>query len=184
MSSHVFLQVGGVRKLPRAGLALEARVVLSLHVLLQLAFLLELEATLPTAQQLQLVLLLVLRDVEQHGLGSGVSLPTLRTGTLVHLVDLLQMSVESLHEGCAGVAETAFPRLVVAVIFVHVVHQPSEPPALFLTQLANTELLVVLGNLFLGAVTQFSLLFQTFLWNDFLWPPSLPFDWNVFTLDI
>ena len=155
-----------------------------LHVLLQLGFFLELEATLSTAQHLQLVLLLVLRHVEQHGLSPGVRLPTLGAGALVHLVDLLQMSVESLHEGRAGGAETALPGLVVAVVFVHVVHQPSEPPALFLAQLANTELLVVLSYLFLGAVAQLSLLLQSFQWNNFLWSSSLPFDWNVFTLNV
>ena len=161
-----------------------ARVVMFLQVLLQLGFLLELEATLSTAQHLQLVLLLVLRHVEQHGLSSGVSLPTLGAGTLSDLVDLLQVSVESLHKGRAGVAVVALPGFVVAVIFVHVIHQPPEPAALFLTELANTELLVVLGNLLLGAVAQLSLRFQTFQWNNFLWPSSLSFYRNVFTLNI
>ena len=155
-----------------------------LQVLLQLGFLLELEATLSTAQHLQLVLLLVLRDVEQHGLSSRVGLPTLGTGTLVHLVDLLQMSIESLHKGSTGVAEIALPRFVVTVVFVHVINQPSEATALFLAQLANTELLVVLSNLFLGAVTQLSLLLQAFHWNNFLWSSSLSFDWSFFTLNI
>ena len=140
----------------------EACVVLFLHVLLQLGFLLELEAALPTAQHLHLVLLLVLRHVEQHGLGSGVGLPALWAGALVHLVDLLQMSVQSLHESFTGVAEAALPRFVVAVVFVHVVHQASEPPALFLAELADTELLVVLSNLLLGAVAQLSLFLQSF----------------------
>ena len=158
--------------------------MLFLHVLLQLGFLLELEAALPTAQQLHLVLLLVLRHVEQHGLGSGVGLPTLGAGALVHLVDLLQMSVQSLHEGFAGVAEATLPRFVIAVVSVHVVHQASEPPALFLAELADTELLVVLSYLFLGAVAQLSLLLQSFKWNNFLWSSSLPFDWNVFTLNV
>ena len=161
-----------------------ARVVVFLQVLLQLGFLLELEAALATAQHLQLVLLLVLCHVEQHGLGPGVGLPTLGAGTLVDLVDLLQMSVQSLHEGRAGVAEVALPWLVVAVVSVHVIHQASEATALFLTQLADAELLVVLSDLFLGAVTQLSLRLQDFQGNNFLWPPSLSFDWNVFTLNI
>ena len=45
---------------------------------------------------------------------------------------LLEVPVQSLDEGGAGIAEAALPRLVVAVIFVHVIHQPSEPAALFL----------------------------------------------------
>ena len=112
---------------------MEARVVMFLHVLLQLGFLLELDATLPAAQHLHLVLLLVLRHVEQHGLGSGVGLPTLGAGALVHLVDLLQMPVERLDEGGAGVAEITLPRFVITVILVHVIHQSSEASALLLT---------------------------------------------------
>ena len=64
-----------------------------LNVLFELQLLLELHATLSAAEQLHLVLLLVLCDVEEHGLSSGVSLPALRTRTLIDVVDLLQMSV-------------------------------------------------------------------------------------------
>ena len=99
-------------------------------MMFQLKLLLEFHSTFSATEQLQLVLLLVLGDVEQHGLGPGVSLPTLGAGALVDLVDLLEVSVQSLDEGGAGVAVAAFPGLVVTVISVHVVHQPSEPSAL------------------------------------------------------
>ena len=45
-------------------------------------------------------------------------------------MNLLEVSVESLDEGCFVITEGALPRRVVAVVPVHVVHKTSEPPAL------------------------------------------------------
>ena len=80
----------------------------------------------------------------QHGLSSGEHLPTHRTGTSAGAVLLLQVSVESLDKGCPHITEVTSPGFVVLVVPVHVVHQPSEAPALLLTQLTDTELLVTL----------------------------------------
>ena len=46
----------------------------------------------------------------------GVGFPTLGTGTLVDLVLLLEMPVESLHKGCLHFTESALPWLVLAVV--------------------------------------------------------------------
>ena len=60
------------------------------------------------------------------------------------------MSVQSLDEGCPHITDVASPGFVVLVVSVHVVHEASEPPALFVTDLADTELFIVLGNFSLG----------------------------------
>ena len=80
----------------------------------------------------------------QHGLGPGEDLPTHGTGTSAGAVLLLQVSVERLGEGCPHITDVTSPGFVVLVVPVHVVHQPSEAPALLLTQLTDTELLVTL----------------------------------------
>ena len=88
--------------------------------------------------------------VMEHGLSSAEHLPTDRAGTSTDPVLLLQVSVESLDEGCPLITEVTSPGFVVLVIPVHVLHQPSESPALFVTNLADTELLVILGYFPLG----------------------------------
>ena len=80
------------------------------------------------------------------------------TGTATNPVLLLQVSVQSLHEGCPLTTEMTYPGFVVLVVSVHVVHQPSEPSALFLTQLTDAELLVILGYFLLGILAQISCL--------------------------
>ena len=190
----VFLETPAVGKLPMiqsvqrdghseillvTGLTLQACAVHLLNVLLKLQLLLELHATLSAAEHLYLVLLLVLCDVEEHGLSSGVGLPALRTRTLIDVVDLLQMSVQSLHEGGAGVAEAALPRFVVAVVLVHVIHQPSEASALSAAKLTHAELLVVLGNLPLGEVAQFPLLFMNIDRNILFGSSPFSLNWCV-----
>ena len=86
----------------------------------------------------------------QHGLSSGEDLPTDGTGTSAGAVLLLQVAVESLDEGSPDITEVTSPGFVVLVVPVHVVHQPSEAPALFVANLADTELLVILGYFPLG----------------------------------
>ena len=86
-----------------------------------------------------------------HGLGPGVDFATRRTGGSVNVMFSLQMSVESLHEGCPLITEVTSPGFVVLVVFVHVVNQPSEPPALFLANLTDAEYFVVLRNFLLGS---------------------------------
>ena len=83
-------------------------------------------------------------NVMQHGLSSGEHLPTDGTGTPAGPVLLLQVSVESLDEGCPHMTDVTSPGFVVLVVPVHVVHQPSKAPALFVANLAETELLVIL----------------------------------------
>ena len=83
-------------------------------------------------------------------LGPGVDLPTSGTKSSVNIVFSLEVSVESLHEGCPLIAEVTSPGFVVRVVFVHVVHHPSEPLALFLTNIAEAEYFVVLRNFLLG----------------------------------
>ena len=48
------------------------------------------------------------------------------------------------------------PWSVVLVISVHVVHQPSEAPALLATQLAQTELLAAVGQFLLSNIAHLS----------------------------
>ena len=88
--------------------------------------------------------------VMQHGLSSGEDLPTHGAGTSAGAVLLLQVPVESLGEGCPHITDVTSPGFVVLVVPVHVVHQPSEAPALFVANLANTELLVILRYFPLG----------------------------------
>ena len=57
----------------------------------------------------------------------------------VRVVLLLDVSVQRLDEGSLLITEVTLPGLVVLVISVHVVHQPSESPALLATQLTDTE---------------------------------------------
>ena len=78
------------------------------------------------------------------------------TGTATNPVLLLQVSVQSLHEGCPLTTEMTYPRFVVLVVSVHVVHQPSEPSALFLTELTDAELFGVLIDFSLGNFAHFS----------------------------
>ena len=86
------------------------------------------------------------------------------------------MSVKSFDKGCLDAAVAALPGLVVAVVLVHVVHQPPEPLALLLTQLADGKLLVVLCYLHLGVITQRSLLLQLIQRNDFPRSTTLSLD--------
>ena len=80
-------------------------------------------------------------------------------------MDLLEVSVQGLDEGCLVVTVGALPGLVVAVVSVHVIHQPPEAPTLPLTQFTHAELFVVLRNLPLGVVTQ-RLPLEQLLWRD------------------
>ena len=70
---------------------------------------------------------------------------------------LLEVSVQSLDESCPHITEVTPPWLVVLVISVHVIHQPSEAPALLATQLTDAETLVMLQECLLGGVAHFSL---------------------------
>ena len=64
------------------------------------------------------------------------------------------MSEQGLGEGGSQVTEVTLPWLVVLVISVHVVHQPSEAPALLATQLTDAELFTAVRYLLLGAGRQ------------------------------
>ena len=100
----------------------------------------------------------------QHGLGSSEYLATHRTGTTTQPVFLLQVSVESLDKGCTLRTNMTFPRLVVLVVSVHVVHQASETPALFTAEFTDAEGLDTLGDFIPGGVAHLSS----------PWPPSPP----------
>ena len=91
-------------------------------------------------------------------------------------MNLLEVSVESLDEGCLVITEGALPRRVVAVVPVHVVHQPAEAPALLGAQLAHAELLVVLRDLPLGQLAQRLPLDQRLRGKDLPGPAALPLD--------
>ena len=93
----------------------------------------------------------------EHGLSSGVKFSTDRTVRPGRGVLLLEVSVQRLDEGSFLITEVTAPRLVVLMIPVHVVHQPSESPALLATQLADTEPFPMLRKTYLCRVTQFSL---------------------------
>ena len=86
----------------------------------------------------------------QHGLRSGEHFPTDGTGTAAGPVLLLQVSVEGLHEGSPHITNVTFPGFVVLMVSVHVVHQASEPTALFVANLTDAELLVILRYFPLG----------------------------------
>ena len=108
----------------------------------------------------------------QHGLGPGEHLPTDGTGTAAGPVLLLQVSVESLHEGSPHVTDVTTPGLVVLVVSVHVVHQASEPTALFVANLTDAELLVILRYFPLGDLAHMSSLRRLVSLDPR--PPSLP----------
>ena len=67
---------------------------------------------------------------------------------------LLEVPVQSLDEGCPYITEMTPPWLIVFMVSVHVVHQPSEAPALLATQLTDTELSTAVRYLLLGAGRQ------------------------------
>ena len=96
-----------------------------------------------------------------------------------YLVDLLEMPVQSLDEGGLVVTVGALPGLVVAVVPVHVVHEPPEAPTLPLAQFTNTELLVVLRYFPLGVITQRLPLDQLLRRDDLLGPAPLPLHHGV-----
>ena len=93
----------------------------------------------------------------EHGLSSGEEFPTDRTVGPGRVVLLLEVTVQSLDEGSLLITKVTAPRLVVLVISVHVVHQPSESPALLATELADTEPFVMLRKFNLGSIAHFSL---------------------------
>ena len=95
----------------------------------------------------------------EHGLSSGVKFPTDRTVGPGRGVLLLEVSVQRLDEGSLLITEVTAPRLVVLVISVHVVHQPSESPALLATQLADTEFFSMLRKFTPCRITHFSLFY-------------------------
>ena len=80
----------------------------------------------------------------KHGLSSRIKFATEGADCSRGVMFLFEVSVQSLGECRPKVTEMTHPRLVVLVIPVHVVHQPSEAPALLLTQLTHAELLVAL----------------------------------------
>ena len=82
--------------------------------------------------------------MQYHGLSSAELLPADGTGTGLGVVLLLEVSVQSLHEGCPLMTDVTPPWLVVPVVSVHVVHQPSEAPTLLAAQLTEAELLTFL----------------------------------------
>ena len=92
----------------------------------------------------------------EHGLGSSEYLATHRTGTTTQPVFLLQVSVESLDKGCTLRTNMTFPRLVVLVVSVHVVHQASETPALFTAEFTDAEGLDTVSDFLFGFVTHLS----------------------------
>ena len=92
----------------------------------------------------------------QHGLRSGEHFPTDGTRTATCPVLLLQVSVEGLHEGSPHITDVAFPGFVVLMVSVHVVHQSSEATALFVANLTDAELLVVLRYFPLGDLAHLS----------------------------
>ena len=82
--------------------------------------------------------------MQYHGLSSAELLPADVTGARLGVVLLLEVSVQSLHEGCPLMTDVTPPWLVVLVVSVHVVHQPSEAPTLPAAQLTDAELLTFL----------------------------------------
>ena len=89
----------------------------------------------------------------QHGLGSMEYLAAHRTGTTTQPVLILQVSVESLDKGCTLRTNMTFPRLVVLVVSVHVVHQASETPALLSAEFTDAEGLDTVSDFLFGFVT-------------------------------
>ena len=109
----------------------------------------------------------------EHGLSSGVEFSADMTVGPVRVVLLLEVSVQRLDEGSLLITEVTAPWLVVRVISVHVVHQPSESAALFATQLTEAELLTAVRYFLLGAVSHSSCFWRAFIFVS--WPPSLSF---------
>ena len=92
----------------------------------------------------------------EHGLSPAENLPTDWTRSPSHPVLLLQVAVESLDECCPLITNVTSPGFVVLVVSVHVVHQPSEPTALFVAELTDAEGLDTRGDFLLGCVTHLS----------------------------
>ena len=88
-------------------------------------------------------------EVLHHGLRPPDLLPTDGTPAGLGVVLLLEVSVQGLGEGGPQATDVTLPGLVVLVISVHVVHQPSEPPTLEVTQLTDTKLPATLRYLLL-----------------------------------
>ena len=110
--------------------------------------------------------------MKHHGLRSTEGLPTDWTAAGPGIVVLVEVSVQSLGEGGSQATDVTMPGLVVLVISVHVVHQPSESPALFVANLTDTELLVILRNFPLGQLAHLPRLRR--LVSLYPRPPSLP----------
>ena len=72
------------------------------------------------------------------------------------------MTVQSLDEGSSSTTDMTAPRSVVLVVSVHVIHQPSEAPTLFLTQLTDAELLAILSDFSLCSFAHFSFWLRLF----------------------
>ena len=90
--------------------------------------------------------------MKEHGLSPGECFTTNVTGTPICTMLLFEVPVESLDEGCPYITEMTPPGLIVFMVSVHVVHQPSEAPALLATQLAQTELLAAVRYFLLGTL--------------------------------
>ena len=90
----------------------------------------------------------------KHGLSSRIKFATEGADCSRGVMFLFEVSVQSLDESCPLTTEVTSPWLVVLVISVHVVHQPSEAPALLATQLTDTELSTAVRYLLLGAGRQ------------------------------
>ena len=88
------------------------------------------------------------------------------------------MSVQSLDEGSPHITHVAPPGLVVHVVPMHVVHQPSEAPALLVTKLADAEPPVILRDFLLRKLAQLPCL--GWLKASCSRSPSAPlFGWDV-----
>ena len=88
-----------------------------------------------------------------HGLGPPDLLQTDVTPAGLGVVLLPEVPVQALGEGGSQATDVTMPGLVVLVISVHVVHQPSEAPTLETTQLTDAELLVTLRYFLLCGLT-------------------------------
>ena len=115
----------------------------------------------------------------EHGLCSTEHLATDRTGASTHPVLLLQVPVESLHEGCPLITNVTSPGFVVLVVSVHVVHQPSEPPALFVAELADAEGLDTRGDFLLGLLAHLAGFCFRADPGDGSPPPPHPWRWRA-----
>ena len=76
----------------------------------------------------------------QHRLSPGEHLTTDGAGAATSSVLLLQVSVESLHEGCPDVTDVTLPGFVVLVLAMHVIHQPPNPPTLLVAELRKRSI--------------------------------------------